>query len=64
MRQNEINEIAQELEDFCFDIITKAVRLLSKIIPDLSYLLSAMIDTGEKIQKKLNKIISKSFNVL
>ena len=56
-RQIVINDNAKYVEEMCCDVIVHAVISLSKIIPDLKYLLSPIIDTAEKIQTVLNDFV-------
>ena len=56
-RQIVINDNAKYVEEMCCDVIVHAVLSLSKIIPDLKYLLSPIIDTAEKIQTVLNDVV-------
>ena len=51
-KQDTINKKAKDVERICSETITKGVNSLSIIIPDLKYLLSPILDTAEKIQKK------------
>ena len=56
-RQAVIDGKAEYVEDKCCDVIVHAVLSLSKLIPDLKYLLSPIIDTAEKIQTALNDVV-------
>ena len=56
-KQDTINKKATDVERICSETITKGVNSLSIIIPDLKYLLSPILDTADKIQKKIGKVV-------
>lgn len=56
-KQDTINNKAKDVERLCSEMITKGVNSFSIIIPDLKYLLSPILDTAEKIQKKIGKVV-------
>ena len=58
-RQTVIDGNADYVEEMCCDVIVHAVQSLSKIIPDLKYHLSPIIDTAEKIHTVLNDVVLK-----
>ena len=56
-KQKLIDTKADKVKEILSDIIVNAVLSLSTIITDLKYLLSPIIDTGEKIQSELNDFV-------
>ena len=56
-KQELINEKAKDIEKLCSKTITKGVKSLRFIIPDIKYILSLILDIMGKIQKTLGEVV-------
>lgn len=62
--QLEINNYAKEVENICSAIMATAINLLSSKIPNLRYLISPVIDTGDQIRKRFYEMVLKLVKTL
>ena len=58
-KQINIDKNAKDVEDICANVVNNAVTLLSSVLPEIRYLLSPILDTGQKLQNKFKRSILK-----